>query len=371
MEARLIIFVYSNFILGGAETLILRMSEWLIKRGDKVVLVCHSMDETIKKDKRIGRIECILTKKKDKKRKILKILQKNNNIKDKMIINFFVKDYLLIERLNKKNDFQNIFYVVHPNNTLSYCKKGLLLSKIKKYIYKNQIKKMYDKNCIYFMDEDCIKIAEKYYKMSLSKSYSNIIRIPIQVDKFDNKTRKKSFNILTIARFDFPFKGYLLGLIDDFIYLKEIYPQATLTIIGDGKDRDKIEKKLERLNKKITKDIMIIGAVPYLSLNSYFKKASIYVGMGTTVLDAVNRGVPAITVYSYSYEAKTLGFFYEHPNVLAGFTEGGSYPKIAVVELLERVFDLNIEDYDRLVEKNYQALKNTYDIEIVLPKFFN
>ena len=59
---------------------------------------------------------------------------------------------------------------------------------------------------------------------------------PIDYAILDKRVERTEFNIITISRFDFPHKQYLLGLIDDFAKLKIRYPKIKLNIIGYGQN---------------------------------------------------------------------------------------------------------------------------------------
>lgn len=60
---------------------------------------------------------------------------------------------------------------------------------------------------------------------------------------------------------------------------------------------------------KAQKMIELLGPIDYIELDKYILKSDLYVGIGTTVLEAIKNGIPAIPVRDFSYECLTSGFF--------------------------------------------------------------
>lgn len=352
--------------MGGSETLILRISNWFIEEGYEVSIICNSCIPYFKvKFNKVG-IELVETKVfsyKELKKIIYEICL--DRCKKQFFITFNINDFVLAEKIlkNKKNSF-NYLYILHPLHTIGVGR----LEELRKPFYKKILKMAYDGNKLLFMDEDCIHVCEKHYQINLEEEYKRIIRLPMYINKnFKQKDNvSSSFNILTIARFDFSFKGYIIGLIKDFAELKIIYPQITLTIIGDGKGKKEVEECIKILDKKIQKDIFLEGIVPYDKLDIHFKKANVFVGMGTTLLDASNYGLISLTVYSNTYLFLSPGFYYENPQLLGGFESGLVYPKLDGKTLLEKVINMEQSEYQKLSCKSFLALKEMYDIENVM-----
>lgn len=363
---QIVIFTYTNFILGGAETLILRMSEWFMNNNTKVYIICNSIDDLLKNEYEEKNLKIYIS---NKKKDILSLIFKKELDKKIIVVNFFFEEYLNCEQLRKKHQFYNFFYVVHPHRTIVGKKLPNHISNVCKRIYKKMFIQMYEKENIIYMDEECIKIMEDYYSLNLPKAYKNIVRLPIKVQDVKTPSKNKKFNILTISRFDFPFKGYILGLIEDFAFLAKQNPEIILTIIGDGKDKDKVIKKIEELDKNIQKKIYLIGNVPYSELNTSFASASVYIGMGTTLLDASNMKLPVIPVLGYTYQNFSSGFFYKMPNFLG--TDFNNYNSIAIksLDLIKDIISMDNNQYQNLCEKNYKEFCKVYNIDKIMPLF--
>lgn len=363
---QIVIFTYTNFILGGAETLVLRMSEWLICNGIKVYIICDFIDNLIKKECEEKGIQIYVS---NKKRKVLTLILKKEAEKKKIVINFFLEEYINYETLKNKFEFYNFLYVVHPYNTIVGKNLPVSISKIYIKVYKKLFIEMYEKGNIIYMDEECIKATESYYSLNFCKAYKTITRLPIKLQSVDTPIKKEKFNILTISRFEFPFKGYILGLIEDFELLEKQYPQITLTIIGDGKDKEEVFHKIKKLDKRIQKKINLVGNVPYNELNIYFNLASVYVGMGTTLLDALNMKLPVIPVLGYTYQNLSPGFFYEVPFFLGADYCDYNSKTLKTLTLLKKVILMDNIQYQNLCEKNYNEFCKIYNIDEIMPLF--
>lgn len=366
LQKKKIIIFFHDFIMGGSETLILRIIRWLVENKHEVTVICKSCIEYFEFEFQKSNIELIKVSDYSYK-KIKNILCKisTNVPQEQYYITFFMDDFIFTEKLlhNKKN-ILNIFYILHPLHTIALGR----LEKIKKPFNKRILKTAYNQNKLVFMDEDCISVCEKHYNLNLKDEYKKIIRLPMKINSnpTEPKKKKEDFNILTITRLDFPFKGYVLGLIDDFAELKKIYSKITLTIIGDGKGKEVVEKKIKQIDTKTQQDIFLKGTIPYNQLDSYFKKADVYVGMGTTLLDASNNGLISITVYSYTYQFFATGFYYENPQILCGLEFGLAYPKVDGISLLKKIINMKQNEYQELSQKSFFTLKKIYDIERVM-----
>jgi hypothetical protein len=113
--------------------------------------------------------------------------------------------------------------------------------------------------------------------------------------------------ILTVARL-VEVKGYVEGLIRDFAELSALQGSSNrLVIVGDGPCRLRFERAAAMHG--ISSQVDFAGSVPYAALNEYYNRADIYVGMGTTVLEAASLGVPAIVAIAHTRDFTTSGLF--------------------------------------------------------------
>ena len=310
MNIERLAFVYQNIILGGAETLIQRLATFAKTYCTDVFLYCNTIDKDMIKAFEKQHVEVVILSSWNAK-KIAKC------VKNKNAIFFSLVDFLGVEIYMNENRAKNILYVIHP---MALQLKRLRKIKILHKLYKNMFWKVvygYVKNGnIIFMDDMCIEWTEKYFEHRLNIDESDIYRIPMELCK-DRITQRRSpdgkIQILTIARADFPFKGYIKGLISDVAFLNHKGYNIYLTIISCGEHEDQVSQWVDSANKRGCEAIQLIGKVENNKLEDYYAKSDLYVGMGTTILEASRMGVISLAVKAYTYEFEVNGFFNEYP----------------------------------------------------------
>ena len=114
----------------------------------------------------------------------------------------------------------------------SKAKYGGILSRINK------------NNALIMMDEYCTDQTIDYMG-PIFETLPLIVRLPMYCKPFENfneiiQDGFKSRIMMTAARAEFPNKGYMMGLVDDFVRLKEKFPDVKLEIIAAGDDMDKL-----------------------------------------------------------------------------------------------------------------------------------
>lgn len=370
-----VVFIAYLCNYGGIETMIIRMSKWLTKNniltevlGDKDRKVDERlMDELIHSG---AKVSLISYRHKDKS---LKEIKERYNSGSVQCICFSYIELIIADELFGSNKNANIlFYDANQFNLVAdFHVSGALKKRVFRFGSKIINKRLYFDHKIVFMDPLCKKRTLEEYNLG-NRFDDDIIYLPLEINDYSDlkiKERKidnKEFRILTICRFVFPFKGYVFGLLSLFLQLEPFYPQLRLVVIGTGKDEDMYAQKLDVLDDKIRNKITWIKGVPYEHLQDYISEAQLYVGMGTTVIDAVNLGVPALPIGSYTYECKGYDFFYKDPANLGGI--GGN---VDIREYVEAVLNMSTDDYSILSKKDHDALLETYDINSVAKKLLN
>ena len=210
---------------------------------------------------------------------------------------------------------KTLLYIVHPRTVLAAYNNGRIRKEIKKRIVRKMLLKKIQSGNVIFMDENTLECTKEYYKFTKEEiSTIKIVRIAIDIEDiideyFYERAALNTFNILSVARADFPMKGYLLGLVDFFAQKCIIDSNITLTIISYGDDIEQLNKKIDEQPQFVKDKIMLIGKTDYDELKKYYKQAKLYVGMGTTILDAAQHGIPSIPVKTYTYELLADKFF--------------------------------------------------------------
>lgn len=275
--------------------------------------------------------------------------------------------FLRFKTIYKLNNLTILYYVLHP-----------LVSKIsnKKYInfiYKNFFLKEIENSFLY-MDEECINEANRFYNQQFH--ISNIYRLACFVDELNLQTIKKRqsnkvFNVLSISRMAFPFKGYQIGLIKSIPEILSKNQSINFTIIGDGPDAHIIDEEVAKLSKENQSHVKHIGNVPYKELKNYFNNSNLYIGMGTTLLDAANTGLPSVIATWNSYEPQSIGYFVDHWNNVGGDDNQPDIIKDSFSNLILNISSMTAEEYESFSINTYKQFQNNYDIYLIMNKIMN
>jgi hypothetical protein len=372
---KLTFFLYEHITYGGTQTLILRMANWLMEhQKSNVIVVCKNKYENdLEKEfnkKRI-RVEYI---KKNQSNYIIEIVKSFKKVECIEFVVFNLIDLVFLEKVQKKIksrldiSVKKTLYVVHYNTLkIGLNLKINIIQNFIKLVFLKIIKLYLKFSNIVFMDEISINEAEKYYNFVIEKKI--ILRLPIVKKDYDEVLILRRFNndffrILTIARAEFPFKGYILGLIDDFLKIYDSNNKINLTIITNGKETEIILDKIKSIPKEIQKNIIVLINIPYEKLDAFFANANCYIGMGTTILEAASYALPAMTSSTYNFENKVIGYFHEHPESLGS----ENYSKNGYDFLLELIY-CNFEKYLDISSKSYDSIMKYYDIDLVMNKY--
>lgn len=347
-------------ISGGTGTLSIRLGEVLKKNGYEVLYICQEMNDLNNVNSmeekgvkvHIWELSDICSN----------LANQYGNKKSFCFLTYSLNEYLFVEKLKERLEInKNILYVVHHYGLIKGANQSTITRKFIKSFYSKLIKEIIDYNSVIFMDDTSIEETEKYYEISINNKEDIVFNLPITVQEFDtikidDKAKLTTFNLLTITRAEFPFKGYVLGLIDDFKKLCDIHNDITLTIITFGKDEGKIAEKIKELPSSVQSKISLISQTPYEKLKEYFNQTHLYLGMGTTLLDAVNNGIPALAVQQYTYNNYSSGFFHMQPNLLVGKPDANTTSN----DFIESVKQMDKHEYQLLCKKEYDTLLNFY-----------
>lgn len=376
-QKRKIVFIAYISNYGGIESLIIRLTKWMTEHNNSVDIIGdkdRSLDNRLVYELRQSgaNIKLLSFRKQNSHKKIEEIKSKYKQENVLCIVFSYPGLYLANQLFANLSSASIMFYDPHQFGLMMDFKvHNHFLKILLKIISKNITRKMYRAHKVIFMDPLCKKRTLREFKI-VSK-YNDVILLPMNVKKFDDnlssivtKVNIDSFNIVTICRIEFPFKGYIIGLLKMFEDFVNSGHDFYLTIIGTGSSDLILEAKLENLSDSVKSRVVWIKGLPYEELDEQLKKADLYIGMGTTVLDAVNSGVPALPIGSYTYKCKGYGAFFNEPENL-----GGMYGKTRIEPLIEQVAQMSGEEYIALCKKNHEALVYNYDIDVIGERFLN
>lgn len=211
-----------------------------------------------------------------------------------------------------------------------------------------------------------IPVAQRFSRVKEINKFLSIPN-PIAISVSDEEVSKEK-EIIYVGRIEYNQKR-TDRVVDIWRELEPLYPDWKLTIVGDGDDRNDLQKRIDEYGLK---RVTITGFVNPLK---YYKRASIllltseYEGFGLVVVEAMSQGVVPVVYHSFE-SAKDLitdgynGVLIEKPFSVSSFIR-------KVQELIAQPSYLNelsqnsrivSVDYsiDELAKKWYQLMDNLY-----------
>ncbi|MCX5782797.1 MAG: glycosyltransferase [Elusimicrobia bacterium] len=201
----------------------------------------------------------------------------------------------------------------------------------------------------------------------------------LKVDKNKVETIYNGVDIVTIEtnsieKVSLPFKEYLIScgrlekeknysfLLEVINFLKqELSVNIPLVILGEGRERNKLEKKAKDLNIDLFMPGYIENPYPYIKNAKAFVLSSTYEGFPGVILEAMVLKTPIITVACRGGINEIIkngvnGIIVEQNNIKAFAS--------AIKDLKQ-----NIPLKEKLVENAYKTVREKYDIKEMLFKY--
>ena len=373
-----VVLINPHFILGGVDTYYYRMIHWFQKRGIQTFLYLYEgapadaqMLEKVQKCGTVVRFAipvfpgtfipkptCFPLDLPEGTRVLVVSTQSGD---------FWVANQMIYDNPHLK--FTNFAYMLHPYAFITggenphfpaFCYRPLT------HFYQKISRRMLERNIIHFMDETTRQNFLEHYGLE-GASDDTILRLgmpvfPFSDQKASERYRQKEFHILAVARLEFPFKSYLLGLVSQFAELQKEYPNLILDIVGWGDGEKELKEKIAGLSPEIQKKIILHGAVEYDELSGFFERAGVFVGMGTTLLDACNAGTIAVTARAFEPKCLSAGFTADNP------FWGAMTGEVPASQYIRQVLQLSEEDYAALCYRSHQVVAENYGMDTVIEK---
>ena len=278
------------------------------------------------------------------------------------IYTFNIIHYTFTERLrlSYKECQMSVFYWVPNFEGLFIENHFACLRRVVKKWIGEQYNRMEQNNNIFYVNQSHAKTATQNYNYHLIDNGVKFTDISKLFSPFDESVVREryikyKYNIIAIARFSFPHKGFILGLIDSYTELKKEYKELKLYLIGYGPDAKDVYEKINDIeNESIKKDIYVLGKIPYSRLAYYFDKSFVNIGVASTIVDGAGRGLISIPVRHYTKTCEGYGFLPESKD----FTTS-SHKSTPIEYYLKFLFGLSLDNYIEL-SKNAHS---TYYIE--------
>lgn len=348
-----ILFVYNHLRTGGIETLIVRMANWLVNNGHNVTLFLLEPGECLSLlDKRVKVIIY---------NSILSIYIPGAGkrfLNNKMPTCFdliysygpeacflasFIYKYL--KPYNQKPVFLNGIY--HPYE-FAINKKKSNSDKIRIQLYNDYIN---DRSKLFMSEE--VRSGNTPI-LGREMPGSEIWPLPINDKKCKDNRKFIPYKIISIGRYD-KFKKYNIYMIRIIEELVEMGYDATWEAYGYGPLEHEMKKLVD--SKNLLSRISINGRIPYEKFAEVASTAQVFIGMGTSIIEAGFCKVPCIPAIVDDTQGLTYGPLYNLPYYSCGEPLADSYTKVSVKDEICRIFNMSSDEYNEESEKTYRYVQ--------------
>lgn len=357
------LFIKRHLSVGGAETLLLRMSNWFIRNDFRVTILVekkypNEVSESLDLDESINILYLNSPFYNLCKLSYAKKIISDNDLEDVDIVySFEPRELVASIAIARGMVLPRIMTgVYHPMAYQKYSKNIFV-----KYAA-NKIMAKFPYNNILFMNEAVRKSNEKVLNKEFLKC--NIWPLPLSIPiykKHEFKTKK----IISVGNLK-NFKTYNLTMLDVVAALIKKGYIISHHIYGEGSLRKEMEDKIKLMH--LEEYVELHGQISYSEFQSTVQDGFVFVGVGTAVLEAASFGIPAICAVAFSDEAIAYGFVDNLPkNIVGEPIEGYKYYEI--INLIEFLLTSSEVEYELVSKAGYSYVEKNYGCDNLMRKF--
>ncbi|EOS13699.1 glycosyltransferase [Phocaeicola sartorii] len=222
----------------------------------------------------------------------------------------------------------------------------------------------------------CINSSDKYIVLSpsfipLAQRYTNIFKadkflaianpVTIQIPVSNSIIQNKGKEVIYVGRIEYNQKR-TFRIIDIWKNIESKFPEWNLTIIGDGKDRNDLEKRIQENNLKNISITGFVNPITYYQRASILLMTSEYEGFPLVLAEGMTYGVVPIVYGSFDAVFDII------INDYNGYITKQPYHEQDFVHLLERLF-FNTKTLQRL-SQNAQLSAQQFSVDSIIEKWY-
>jgi glycosyltransferase involved in cell wall biosynthesis len=195
-----------------------------------------------------------------------------------------------------------------------------------------------------------IPVAQKFSRVKSAEKFLSIPN-PISIPLPDEDISREK-EIIYVGRIEYNQKR-TDRVIDIWKELESKYPDWKLTIVGDGEDREDLQKRIDGYGLKRVEITGFVNPINYYKRSSILLLTSEYEGFGLVVAEAMSQGVVPV-VYNSFESVKDLitdgynGVLVEKPFSVSGFVR-------RVQELIENTELHVLSQNSRIASKRFSV----------------
>lgn len=351
--------------LGGIETLIARMSDWLIEDGHTVTLLLESSGV----EKRLmppglavveaGKEWSCLSRRRSAKASWSRL-----GLPAPDVIKSFEAECSWMGTM--------LSMVIRPTPRLVIGDYGPGFVPDRRVPFRNPLYRIFVRNIAnhvppcgrMFMSNEQLKEFQGTYGL---QQQGHVWYLPVDGRRFaDLKRAPRPGHLVSIGRLD-PMKEYNLYMIDVVRRLVDRGFDVTWSVYGDGSFAELMRQRIADASLKDR--VRLMGRLSYDRMGEVLANAFAFVGMGTAVIEASLCRVPGVVAMGHDATGVTYGPVYKFP--VGNVGEFMALPPSSTVEAeLVRLLTMSPGEYDREMESVYQYA-NQYSPDVQMERFLD
>ncbi len=359
------LFIASNLgeTIGGVETLIARMSKWLLDNGHLITLLTTSATEF--RDIFPGGTRIVELGPRLHQFRYYHIARREwpalGIERPDIVKSFHVRDAWISSVLS---DF------IHPRPKVLFGNYFPYVFQLSRIPYRDLENRPFLANLRRnFRDESILCIDRE--QIAQFRRQNGLQRQPVfwplpieNPNKAGLPHNPQKGRIVSVSRLE-PMKEYNLYMIDIVARLRKAGYPVTWTVYGEGSLAIPMMERIRELG--LTDVITLKGRLRYQDYAAAMQEAYIYVGGGTAIVEAALCGVPGVMSLAFDMTGVTYGALYEYPFGNLGLRKKDP-PRKTIEAEIKRLLDLGNSEYREEVRKN-QAYARAYSMETQMRNF--
>ncbi len=358
--------------LGGIESNIYKLARYALSQNYRVIwlaqkplIIFHGFQDIL------DRIEIIYVNKYFNKRSAINKLAFSFD-EAITILSFTTFDHDYAIRIKEKHTSHDItpLYILPDTRGAFYYIEEYFSWPLHGYVQRKMAKIMKewaDRGDVRYYTQTQRIACEKKYNFSFTDVKDKVVP-PIEgpagydITALRERAKRESFNIISVSRFDFPHKQFLLGLVDAYAQLKTKYNQLKLYIIGYGIGESLLLKKIDALPEQTRKDIHLLGAKTLVEIDEIMTPMHLNISVASSVFCGARNCVVSIPARNFCGDVcEVYGYLPESFSKLTS-----KEPGMPVDFFIEELINMTDEEFSKKCVESYEACsKFKHDPEYV------
>lgn len=359
MKNKTLVINFPVLNMGGIESVTHVYMQYAISQGIRVVWLCYPEMQIAESFKDVlNHIECVRVNKSSSKEILIDSLQLEGDVVVLSFTPLFLSRALMLSQNYPHCNIVNLYIVANTRGRYYYAEENFwglsrrLIASIAKHYNQLWAKQGY----VRFFTNLQAEAFERNYGCVFDKNNEIVVPPAMETMALDeqslkNKIARKVFNLISVTRFQFPHKQYLLGLIKDYGLLKKKYPQLKLHIVGYGPGQSIVEKAISSLGEKAQKDVTLYGELGAGKITQLMKSMHLNISVAGSIIVGARNGVLSIPARNFCEgECEVYGFLPDSYEMITS-----TKPGMRAVDYIEEVITMSDEEYERRCRASYEA----------------